>query len=134
MDREVARTLGELELKLRELERELTSIGRRSSDPPPRAPLPPQQHSSPPPPSPPTQPAMAGSGRIVDEALEFQSERRYSMEAQETAFGEIPATKDKRETIDLAELVRFKHTMQETLEGLIGEYSRLLSLRPPSGD
>jgi hypothetical protein len=132
MDREVARTLGELELKLRELERELTSIGRRASDPPPRAPLPPQQHSSPPPP--PVQPAMPAPGRIVDEALEFQSERRYSMEAQETAFGEIPATKDERKTIDLAELVRFKHTMQETLEGLIGEYSRLLSLRPPSGD
>ncbi|HEU0249548.1 MAG TPA: hypothetical protein VFR48_02380 [Solirubrobacteraceae bacterium] len=132
MDREVARTLGELELKLRELERELTSIGRRASDPPPRAPLPPQQHSSPPPP--PVQPAMPAPGRIVDEALEFQSERRYSMEAQETAFGEIPATKDERETIDLAELVRFKHTMQETLEGLIGEYSRLLSLRAPSGD
>jgi hypothetical protein len=132
MDREVARTLGELELKLRELERELTSIGRRASDPPPREPLPPQQHGWPPPP--PVQPAMPGPGRIVDEALDFQSERRYSMEAQETAFGEIPATKDERETIDLAELVRFKHTMQETLEGLIGEYSRLLSLRPPSGD
>jgi hypothetical protein len=132
MDREIARTLGELELKLRELERELTSIGRRASDRPPRAPLRPQQHSSPPPP--PLQPAMPEPGRIVDEALELQSERRYSMEAQETAFGEIPATKDKRETIDLAELVRFKHTMQETLEGLIGEYSRLLSLRPSSGD
>ena len=132
MDREVARTLGELELKLRELERELTSIGRRSSDPPPRAPLPQKQHSSPPPP--PAQLATPTAGRIVDEALELQPERRYSMEAQETAFGEIPATKDKREAIDLAELVRFKHTMQETLEGLIGEYSRLLSLRPPSGD
>jgi hypothetical protein len=132
MDREVARTLGELELKLRELERELTSIGRRASEPPPRAPLPPQQHSSPP--TPPAQPTMPAHGRIVDEALELQSERRYSMEAQETAFGEIPATKDEHETIDLAELVRFKHTMQETLEGLIGEYSRLLSLRPPSGD
>lgn len=132
MDREVARTLGELELKLRELERELTSIGRRAAEPPPRAPLPPQQpaasawHAAPP--TPPT------PGRLVDEALERPAERRYSMEAQETAFGEIPATKDERGAIDLAELVRFKQTMQETLEGLIGEYSRLLSLRPPSGD
>ncbi|MGH2879822.1 MAG: hypothetical protein ACRDK4_09495 [Solirubrobacteraceae bacterium] len=117
MDREVARTLGELELKLRELERELTSIGRRATEPPPRAPLPPQTPT-----------------RLVDEALEHQPERRYSMESQETAFGEIPATRDEHETIDLAELVRFKHTMQETLEGLIGEYSRLLSLRAPSGD
>jgi hypothetical protein len=139
MDREVARTLGELELKLRELERELTSIGRRASDPPPRAPLPPQHPVMPQHPVAPLQPSAAPTptappGRLVDEALERQPERRYSMEAQETAFGEIPATKDERETIDLAELVRFKHTMQETLEGLIGEYSRLLSLRAPSGD
>jgi hypothetical protein len=133
MDREVARTLGELELKLRELERELTSIGRRASDPPPRAPLPPQHPVAPMQPSAaPTAPATPG--RLVDEALERQPERRYSMEAQETAFGEIPATRDERETIDLAELVRFKQTMQETLEGLIGQYSRLLSLRTPSGD
>lgn len=133
MDREVARTLGELELKLRELERELTSIGRRASDPPPRAPLPPQHPLAPPQPGAATTPT-ARAARLVDEALERQPERRYSMEAQETAFGEIPATKDEHQTIDLAELVRFKHTMQETLEGLIGEYSRLLSLRPPSGD
>ena len=52
------------------------------------------------------------------------------MEAQETAFGEIPATKDERETIDLADLVRFKQEMQDTLQGLIDEYGRLLSLRP----
>jgi hypothetical protein len=126
MDREVARTLGELESKLRELERELTSIGRRATEPTPRAPLPPMQHTAP--------PTVPGSGRLVDEALERQPERRYSMEAQETAFGEIPATKAESETIDLAELVRFKQTMQETLDGLIGEYSRLLSLRAPSGD
>ena len=31
MDQEVAKTLGELELKLQELERELTSIGRRDT-------------------------------------------------------------------------------------------------------
>jgi hypothetical protein len=129
MDREVARTLGELELKLRELERELTSIGRRASDPPPRAPLPPQQPVAPLQPSPaPTTPP----GRLVDEALERQPERRYSMETQETAFGEIPATKDERETIDLAELIRFRDTMQRTLAGLIEEYSRLLSLKPRS--
>ncbi|HEX3392470.1 MAG TPA: hypothetical protein VHS55_07890 [Solirubrobacteraceae bacterium] len=132
MDREVARTLGELELKLRELERELTSIGRRATEPPPRAPLPPQHPAAPPQHTSP--PAPPAAGRLVDEALERQPERRYSMEAQETAFGEIPATKDQRDTIDLAELVRFKQTMQETLQGLIGEYSRLLALRPPSGD
>jgi hypothetical protein len=132
MDREVARTLGELELKLRELERELTSIGRRATEPPPRAPLWPQHPAAPPRHA--ASPTAPASGRLVDEALERQPERRYSMEAQETAFGEIPATRDQHETIDLAELVRFKQTMQETLQGLIGEYNRLLSLRPPSGD
>lgn len=35
MDQEVAKTLGELELKLQELERELTSIGRRDAQPKP---------------------------------------------------------------------------------------------------
>jgi hypothetical protein len=52
------------------------------------------------------------------------------MEAQETAFGEIPATKDERQAIELGELVRFREEMQRTLQGLIDEYSRLLSLRP----
>jgi len=70
----------------------------------------------------------------VDEAVEQGPERRYSMDAQETAFGEIPATRDEHDTIDVAELVRFKQTMQDTLQGLIGEYSRLLSLRAPSRD
>ncbi len=52
------------------------------------------------------------------------------MDAQETAFGEIPATRDARETIDLAELVRFRDKLQGTLQELIDEYSRLLSLGP----
>lgn len=160
----MARTLTELELKLRELERELMSIGRRAVDPAPQEPRspqppppvrpPPPMHQQPPmhpqslahpqspvhqqppvpstPPFAPTQPAPT-PGRLVDEAVE-RPERRYSMDAQQTAYGEIPATRDERETIDLAELLRFKQTMQDTLQGLIGEYSRLLSLRPPSGD
>ena len=33
MDQEVAKTLGELEIKLQELERELTSIGKRDAQP-----------------------------------------------------------------------------------------------------
>jgi hypothetical protein len=130
VDHEVAKTLAELELKLRDLERELASVGRRAAEPP--------AYPAPPPPP----------GHLVDEALERrpeaperrydalerQPERRYSMEAQETAFGEIPATKDEREAIELSELVRFKEEMQRTLQGLIDEYGRLLSLRPRSGD
>jgi hypothetical protein len=142
VDQEVAKTLAELELKLRELERELTSIGRRSAEPrpaPPSAPFRPAPpiHPQPPPPSTAPMapmPTAATPGRLVDEAVERQPERRYSMEAQQTAFGEIPATRDEQDTIDVAELVRFKQTMQDTLQGLIGEYSRLLSLRPPSRD
>jgi hypothetical protein len=145
VEQEVAKTLAELELKLRELERELTSIGRRSAAPPPVPPAPPAPpfrptppiHPQQPPPSTPPiapRPAAAPPGRLVDEAVERHPERRYSMDAQETAFGEIPATRDEQDTIDVAELVRFKQTMQDTLQGLIGEYSRLLSLRPPSRD
>jgi hypothetical protein len=53
VDQEVAKTLGELELKLQELERELTTIGRRDASPEP--PLPP--------------------GRLIDEAVESTSDR-----------------------------------------------------------
>jgi len=158
VDQEVAKTLGELELKLRELERELTSIGRQTQvgEPPapppggppigtPSAPLigtpptpptgspmtPPIAEPPPPPAGPPPTPAAGEpTGRLVDEAIE----QRFSMEARETVYGEIPATKDRHEAIDLAELVRFKETMQRTLQDLIDQYSRLLSLKPPSSD
>ncbi len=60
MDPEVARTLGELEQKIGELERALTSIGTpQAARPAPPAP------SQPPPP-----PSAAVAGRIVDEAVE----------------------------------------------------------------
>jgi len=147
VDQEVAKTLAELELKLRELERELASIGRRATEPPPPPPPPPPttpappsrptppihpqpQSPLPPPIAPNWPPSPSAPGRLVDEAAERESERRYSMETQETAFGEIPATKDEREAIELGELVRFREEMQRTLQGLIDEYSRLLSLRP----
>lgn len=64
---------------------------------------------------------------LVDEAVD----QRFSMEAQETVYGEIPATKDERQSIELADLVRFKERMQSTLQGLIDEYSGLLSIEPP---
>jgi len=168
VDEEVARTLGELELKLRELERELTSIGQRQaqageplgpalSGPP--TPLP----GSPPPPgglrtgpagTPPPPPIGAPPGRLVDETIESHRafapeasieirpafdpgeaiEQRFSMESRETVYGEIPATKDRHEAIEIAELVRFKETMQHTLQSLIDQYSRLLSIEPPSHD
>jgi hypothetical protein len=159
VDQEVARTLAELELKLRELERELTSVGRRqdadpaqarapeparvySPVPPHTASVPPHAYAGPPlggpprvpvPAPPPPPPPPPPPGRLVDEVVE-PPERRYSMEPQQTAYGEIPATRDERQAIDLGELVRFRETMQRTLQGLIDEYTRLLSLKPPSGD
>lgn len=132
VDQEVARTLADLELKLRELERELTSIGRRQSVTATQPSAVAQQPSGAQPSSVQQGASLARStggqpGVLVDEAVE----RRYSMDAQQTVYGEIPATKDAQQSIDLAELVRFKETMQRTLQGLIDEYSRLLSLRPP---
>jgi hypothetical protein len=135
VDPQVAQTLVALERKLGDLERELNAIGGRE----PNA----------------TGERGAGAGAagraqsvgggapgsaeerverpipptvLVDEAVE----QRFSMEARETVYGEIPATKDERQTIELAELVRFRETMRRTLDGLIEEYSRLLSLKPPS--
>jgi hypothetical protein len=119
VDQEVAKTLGELELKLQELERELTSIGRRDA----QAAQPQQQPQQPP-------------GRLVDEAIEHDgagggpaeqhvgspieqaaaaegnafggpgvfggeevpaqagatSEGDWTVEVRETAYGEIPTT------------------------------------------
>jgi hypothetical protein len=125
VDQEVAQTLAALERKLSELERELSRVnqdGIGSEDSSPGL-------SAAPSPSPPSDLAAApGPGILIDEAVE----RRYSMEARETVFGEIPATKDERQSIDLADLVRFKAKMQATLQGLIDEYSELLSLKPPT--
>lgn len=158
MDPDVAQTLAALERKLADLEHELTSIGGRDSDTGQGAGAAPETVSAPgastatagawgqprPAEAVPQQEsagtvsevpagtvsAVRASGVLVDEAVE----QRFSMEAQETVFGEIPATKDDRQSIDLADLVRFKEKMQATLQGLIDEYSQLLSLKPPSGD
>ncbi|MGN6372728.1 MAG: hypothetical protein ACTHM1_07020 [Solirubrobacteraceae bacterium] len=139
MDQEVAQTLAALERKLSELERELGRVNQDgidshdSSPGPAAAPSPlPDLAAAPEPPSSVETRAASGpapsAGILIDEAVE----RRYSMEARETVFGEIPATKDERQSIDLADLVRFKAKMQATLQGLIDEYSELLSLKPPT--
>lgn len=77
MDQEVAKTLSELELKLQELERELTSLGRRD------APL--KQHDQ--------SRAQAGApGMLIDEAVERQ--RRQESDAQERTAEEAIADGD----------------------------------------
>jgi hypothetical protein len=135
VDHDVAQTLAALERKLAELERELMSIGREGvgaasqAQPPSAQAQPTSAHAQPP--SAQAQPisaqAQPSTGVLVDEAVQ----QRFSMEARETVFGEIPATKDERQSIDLGDLVRFREKMQSTLQGLIDEYSSLLSLQPP---
>ncbi|MGH2912548.1 MAG: hypothetical protein ACRDJ3_08755, partial [Solirubrobacteraceae bacterium] len=73
MDQEVAKTLGELELKLQELERELTSIGRRDDRPTPKAP-----------------------GALIDEAVELESRD----EGQPGAAEHAPTTGDSGQPSD----------------------------------
>jgi hypothetical protein len=221
VDQEVAKTLGELELKLQELERELTTIGRRDTSGEP----------------------LHAPGKLIDEAVERDGdstseteaeprpgdaaavdgdafggpamfggeevpaqagatiERDWTVEVRETAYGEIPtppsppipgppipppaptpqpppmtppgpqppetppgtpppstppglhppspppgsplppphgldprqaAAVEKSRSIDLAELVRFRDKLASTMDALIDEYSRMLSVEPPS--
>jgi hypothetical protein len=77
VDQEVAKTLGELELKLQELERELTSIGHRDT-PRHRDNLPHGQANAP--------------GRLIDEAVE--RERGQEGDAQERTAEEAVAVGD----------------------------------------
>lgn len=221
MDQEVAKTLGELELKLQELERELTSLGHR--DAPRGQSEVAYEHASAP-------------GGLIDEAIERDRksvgdgedrtaeeavadgdgfggpavwggeevpaqagttvERDWTVEVRETAYGEIPIpppqdpgpgssaqwppapasshtpppssvytspqsvyaspqvhpsppqaapayaspvphhpyadTPTERRSIDMADLVEFREKLQRTMDGLIAEYSRLLSPKPPA--
>ncbi len=77
MDQEVAKTLGELELKLQELEHELTSLGHRDT---------PRRHDSQP------DEQANGPGRLIDEAVEH--ERRQESDAQERTAEEAVAVGD----------------------------------------
>ena len=108
VDQEVAKTLGELELKLQQLEHELTSIGPHDTQAGSRASVPPGEPSHP-------------SGRLVDEAMEpsqaaealadgdgfdgppvFGGEevpaqpaatgQDWKVDVRETAYGEIPSS------------------------------------------
>ncbi|MFZ2114448.1 MAG: hypothetical protein WAU77_12070 [Solirubrobacteraceae bacterium] len=68
MDQEVAKTLGELEIKLQELERELTSIGKRDAQPS----------------------KLQAPGKLIDEAVEADSGAAADDEqerAVDNAFG-----------------------------------------------
>lgn len=97
MDQEVAKTLGELELKLQQLEHELTSIGPRDtpSDTPPDSPQ--GRDSAPPDWGVPADESSVSadsrssqaqpSGRLVDEAMESQADEAI---ADSDGFGGTP--------------------------------------------
>jgi hypothetical protein len=182
VDQEVAKTLGELELKLAELERELTSIGRRQEHSgesagrlvdeaiererpvqhmPPMQHTPPMQHMSPVEQGPRVQ---QGPPMEQERSAEPQepAERDWTIQFRETTYADIPAyarevdetgratqagaagagegfarafqtpVQAERQSIDLAELVRFRDKLKGTMDELIDEYGRLLSLSPPS--
>jgi hypothetical protein len=149
---DVTGTLAELEQKLRELERELTSIGRRRARPEapvgqtPAAELPPEEslsHDAEV--SPVAAPSPAPEVRIVDEALEpavtfFEAppEVARRMPPPEPApptgfespmedFGGEPRRPTEAQLASLAELRRFRDRMERLTRDLTDEYDALLS-------
>jgi hypothetical protein len=109
VDQEVAKTLGELELKLQELERELTSIGDRDT---PAKPL-------------------DIPGQLIDEAMESVEAKSPPVTPPPPVTPSPPVT-EERASLDVVALVGFRDKLARTMDELIEEYSRLLSLKPPS--
>jgi hypothetical protein len=90
---------------------------------PPSPPLPPSQPPAPTPQPPPsTPPGMRPASPSQDSPL--QPSQRPDPRR--------PAAVEENQSIDLAELVRFRDKLARTMGELIDEYSRLLSQKPPS--
>jgi hypothetical protein len=204
VDQEVAKTLGDLELKLAQLERELTSAGRREAPAEGASEQPEQAEQA--------DVTIARAGKLIDEAIEQYEAARLGDSAQPSdarpsdtppssdaqarfAFSRpveqsdnntqsgpadgrppIPAPfspgpvfekleppypphsqppspphspavetrspseppapsrqppAEQRQSIDIADLVRFRDKLARTMDELIAEYSQLLSLQPP---
>jgi hypothetical protein len=125
VDQEVAKTLGELELKLRELESELTSIGRRDSQ---------------------AEPAPA-PGKLIDEAVESVETESPPLPQPLPApqppplpqppqpvtppWPPPPSVTEEPASLDVAALVGFRDKLARTMDELIDEYSELLSVESP---
>jgi hypothetical protein len=108
-EEDVTGTLAELERKLRALEQELTSIGRRRAPVEPAPPAP--QTTAPPRPAPP-QP----SGRLIDEAVEAQPAATFERVRPSDA-----------QLASLAELRRFRDRLERFARELATEYDALLA-------
>lgn len=150
MDREVSRTLAELEHKLHELERALASAGQRGAD------RTPSDGGARPVAGPVTagEPAASrqyGGARIVDEDEPVSprnpsatrpaeqdpiaAEEAHPYARQAPALASPPQSEPPQtfgESIELAELVRFRDRLDRTLRELAEEYERIICLRNPS--
>lgn len=179
MDREVSRTLAELERKLHELERALSARGdppdvspaRHATVAPPQAPEqggvrlvdegalqyttggrepPPGHGASPQQPAPdylrapepsaasaqppPEQDGPAGESDGTRAAGHWQPPAQPSRAAWQPTSPTGPAAASPQrhaydETIDLAELTRFRDRLEQTMRELIAEYDRIILLR-----
>jgi DNA-binding transcriptional MocR family regulator len=145
VDQEIANTLGELERKLRELERVLSGIGhgagdRDASSPAPGAPPPaPAAPAAAPaampaaatvPQSPPPATGLShrpGAGRVVDEAVEQVGGGSYRLpDAGPSApQGRRPPPAAERSP-SAAELLRFRDRLERTARELTHDYDELL--------
>jgi DNA-binding transcriptional MocR family regulator len=146
MDQEVARTLGELERKLLELERTLESMrddGQpRPSHSQPQSPPAPDQAPTPPPapeptPTPPPAPRGFGSSRIVDETIERAGPPApttppapptppASPSAQAAATAPPSRTPRAPHPPSPADLLRFRDRLEQTARELTHDYDELL--------
>jgi hypothetical protein len=117
VDSEIARTLVELERKLEELERALTSIGAQRRE---------------------GAPGYGGGARLIDESLDVQAGAAPSPQGAVPAGGRPPGDFD--ESIELAELVRFRDRLERTMRELVEGYEQVIRLRgassprPPIGE
>ncbi len=121
VDTEISRTLVELERKLEELERALTAIGARRRE--------------------------SAGARLVDEQLDAGAIATASPPPDATPSPPSNApgsgarsSADLDESIELAELVRFRDRLERTMRALVEDYEQVIRLRgasaprPPAGE
>jgi hypothetical protein len=125
VDSQVARTLAELERKLQDLERALAGAGSEAE----RSPL----YETPSEPSgmpwaPPGPGAATGGARLVDERLEHEVSAPPPVPGA-TPSPTAPVQRFDDESIELAELARFRDRLEQTMRELLADYERVIRLR-----
>jgi 2-aminoadipate transaminase len=138
VDADVAKTLGELERKLLELERTLSSIGGEEGPPGGS----PGEHSAQPSTAPQEAEQGAGETRLVDESVEPDEQARAGVPAEpapagepraslgggdeQGGMGEAPATATALQAPSAADLLRFRERLEQTARELTHDYDKLL--------